>query len=124
LVGQVFDGVVWTSGLEDPESWRPLSLKTCSYTPLALSYIDRSTKLLQHAAQSLTKITKTRANDVLPNTNRSQAAVSVHAVMPSPPAATEWYRLLLHDVISSGQRTPYNALSIGMTQQFFVFCPW
>jgi len=71
--------------------------------------------------KSLTKIIKTGAK---PNINRSQAAVSVHAVMPSPPAATEWCRLLLIDVISSGRRTPYNALSIGMTQQFFVFCPW
>jgi len=39
-------------------------------------------------------------------------------VTPSAPAATEWTRLL--SVFCSVWRTPYHALSIGMTQQFFV----
>jgi len=34
------------------------------------------------------------------------------------PVATQWYRLLLL------ARTTYYALSMGMNQQFFVFCPW
>ena len=53
-----------------------------------------------------------------------QAAESYHHhALLSPPAATEWCRLLLH-VICSVQCMPYNALSMGMTQQFFRFCSW
>ena len=45
-----------------------------------------------------------------------------HRRSPSPRAATQWYRLLL---LAAWRRTPYYALSMGMTQQFFVFfCPW
>jgi len=44
-------------------------------------------------------------------------------VTRSPLATTEWSRLLL--VFCSVRRTPYHALSMKMTQQFFVFfCPW
>jgi len=58
-----------------------------------------------------------------PHASRRQRA------LPSPrhpPAATEWCCLLLPDVACSVLRTAhaYNALSVGMTQQFFVFCPW
>jgi len=42
------------------------------------------------------------------------------AVIPSPPAATQWYRLLLLAAYVLWC-TPYYALSMGMTQQFFVF---
>jgi len=42
---------------------------------------------------------------------------------PSPRAATQWYRMLLL-VAYVLRRAPYYALSMGMTQQFFVFCPW
>jgi len=43
-------------------------------------------------------------------------------VTPSPPAATQWFRLLLH--LCCVRRTHYNALSMKITQQFSRFCPW
>jgi len=44
------------------------------------------------------------------------------AVTRHPPAATEWCRLLL--IAAYGvRRTPYHALSMGTTQQYFVFVP-
>ena len=61
--------------------------------------------------------TKTRAKDILPNIHRTQAAVTVHC--RHPPAATEWSGLSLTDVICRIRPTPYNAFSVGMTQQFF-----
>ena len=63
----------------------------------------------------------TRAKDVLPNTDRTQAAVSVHYRHPA--AATEWSSLLLY-VVCSVRHTRYNALSMETTQQFSQFCPW
>jgi len=42
------------------------------------------------------------------------------AVTPSLPAATQWYRLLLSAAYGV-PRTAYYALSMGMTQQFFLF---
>ena len=46
--------------------------------------------------------------------------VTVHSRHPVTPGSyTEWSHFLLH-VICSVQCTPYNALSMGMTQ-FFVF---
>jgi len=63
-----------------------------------------------------------RAKDVLPDIDSMQAAVSMHSHHPfTPPAATEWTRLL--PVFCSVRRRPYNALSMGVTQQFFVFVP-
>jgi len=53
------------------------------------------------------KSLQTTAKDVLPNTHRTQATASVqsrHHVSPSPPAAMEWSRLLLVDVICSVRR--------------------
>ena len=59
----------------------------------------------------------------LPNIHRTQAAVSVYSRHPvTPPAATEWCRLMLDDVICSVRRT--RRLTMGMTQQFSRFCPW
>jgi len=50
--------------------------------------------------------------------------INVHSRHPvTPSAATEWSRLLLYEICSVW-RTPYNALSMGMTQQFSRFCPW
>ena len=46
-----------------------------------------------------------------------------HRRSPSPPGGTQWYRLFLRAACCL-RRTPYYALSMGMTQQFFVFCPW
>ena len=45
-----------------------------------------------------------------------------HRRSPSPPGGTQWYRLWLRAAYSLASlwRTPY-ALSMGMTQQFFVF---
>jgi len=47
--------------------------------------------------------------------------------LPSPPhpsVTTQWYHLLLLSAYGLW-RTPYYALSMGMTQQFFFFfCPW
>ena len=69
---------------------------------------------------ALTEVIPTRAEDVLPNTNAPHAgrhvdhtspALSVCA-LPSPPAATEWSCLLLHDVVYL-QRGHYNAFSMG-----------
>jgi len=45
---------------------------------------------------------KTRAKDVLPNTDHMQAA----EITPPPLAATEWSRLLVRDVICS-KRIPF-----------------
>jgi len=49
------------------------------------------------------------------------------AVTPSLPTATKWCRVVCCWMTSFAaygvRRTPYNALSVGMTQQFFVFCP-
>jgi len=52
-----------------------------------------------------------------PHSSRRQRAFpSPH----HPAAATQWYRLLL--LAASGvRRTPNHALSMGMTQQFFLF---
>ena len=47
---------------------------------------------------------QTRAKDVLPNINRTQAAE-----ITSPPAATEWSRLLLRDVICKDRVTVCHA---------------
>ena len=66
---------------------------------------------------------KPEANDVLPNINRTQAATyrshfaRAVCALPSPPAATEWSRLLLNDVICSESVTVhvFNGKEI---------CPW
>jgi len=63
--------------------------------------------------------------DVLPNIDRTYKTRSVCTpVTHHHTAATEWCPLLLDDVICSVRRTSYNALSMGMTQQFSRFCPW
>jgi len=54
---------------------------------------------------------------------KRQAAVTALASPRHPTAATQWSRLLLVDIICSVWDTPYNALSMGMTQQFSCFCP-
>jgi len=52
--------------------------------------------------------------------DRSRKSLSTcTAVILSPPAATQWYSLLLHAAYGAW-RTPYYVLSMGMTQQFFV----
>ena len=51
---------------------------------------------------------------------------TAHRPPKSPPAATEWPRLLLRDVIWS-EREPFRRCRgwcCCMTQQFSVFCPW
>jgi len=48
-------------------------------------------------------------------TSRKPLKVPVTLHSHHPPAATEWSRLLLYEICSVW-RTPYNALSIGMTQ--------
>jgi len=78
--------------------------------------------LPQGTKQKKTKTKKTRAKDVLQNTDRTEAIISVHSRHTQ--AATQWCHLLLDDVTCSVWRTPYNALSIGMMQQFSRFCPW
>jgi len=50
--------------------------------------------------------------------------LSRHPVIPgSHGMVAEWSRVMLH-VICSVRRTPYNTLSMGITQQFSRFCPW
>jgi len=64
---------------------------------------------------------KTKAKQVLPNVHCTQAAKSsCHCALPS---ATEWCYLLMH-IICRAWCTPYNALSMGMMQQFSQLCPW
>jgi len=95
-------------------------------------YIEDATRVLLNDVtyavfipQILTSLTPilivTRAEDVLPNINCMQTAISVHCCHPATtPAATQWYHLLLCAVYGL-RRTPYYALSMGTTQQFFVF---
>jgi len=59
------------------------------------------------------KQNETRAKDVLPNINRTQAAVIVYCRHPVTPGCDARYRLLVS--------SEYTALSVGMTQHFFVF---
>jgi len=51
-------------------------------------------------------VKRTRAKDVLPKINRTQAAISVYYRHPViPPAATQWHRLLLRAAYGV-RRTP------------------
>jgi len=54
---------------------------------------------------------------------RQHALIFPPAYSPSPTGGTQWYRLLLCAAYGL-RRRPYCALSMGMTQQSFVFCPW
>jgi len=75
-----------------------------------------------HRPQRNSKWTKTRAKHVLPNINRTQSP-------KSPPAATQWSRTLLHDVICSERVTVRHATErtipslpgvMGVHSSFFV----
>ena len=57
------------------------------------------------------------------NVHCMQAAIIMYCRHPvTPLAATQWYRLLLYAAYGL-QHTLYCALSVGMIQQFFFFCP-
>jgi len=57
-----------------------------------------------------------RTKDVLPNINRTQAAEI------TPPTATEWSYLLLHDVTCI-DRVPFRRC-LGVMGVNSAFCPW
>jgi len=85
------------------------------YLGLPLKYI--TLPLVTHSYRLWRERGTTRAKDVLSNINRRQACT---AIPLSPPAATQWFRLLLLAVYGL-QRSPYYVLLMGMTPQFLFF---
>ena len=86
--------------------------------------LDHHLQLVPNPRWEAERKNKLEPKMFLRNIHRTQAAVSVYCRHPhNPLAATQWCRLL-PSAAYGVRRTPYYALSMGMTQQFFVFCPW
>jgi len=86
-----------------------------------LNALETSLQPLYHSTTAASSTSHTPAKTIA-QLDPPASADFPTSVAHYPWVAMQWYRLLLLAAYGL-RRMPYYALSMGMTQQFFVFCP-